>query len=79
MGRYVLGDDSQPTNVTIGIICEAFGCLPSQVQDEDWAVIRDIMDYRLLVSAREQHNQDASKMDQSQIKIWAEMAQAVEE
>ena len=63
----------------VGILCEAFGCLPSQVINEDWHVMRDIMDYRLLISARDQHNQDASKMTEPQMKIWAEMAKAVEE
>jgi hypothetical protein len=37
------------------------------------------MDYRLLVSARDQHQQDASKMDPSQVNIWREMVEAVEE
>jgi len=63
----------------IGIICEAFGCLPSAVLDEDWEVIREIMEYRMLISARDQHNQDASKMSEAQIGIWAEMAEAVED
>lgn len=73
-----MGGNRQPYNVTIGIICEAFGCLPSQVEDEDWAVIRDVLDYRLLASARDQHNQDASGMQPSQVAIWQEMVQAVE-
>ena len=62
----------------VGIICESFGCLPSEVLDEQWSVIREIMEYRMLVSARDQHNQDASKMSEGQISIWAEMAEAVE-
>jgi hypothetical protein len=37
------------------------------------------MDYRLLVSARDQHNHDASQMHPSQIAIWQEMAEALEE
>ena len=47
--------------------------------EEDWQVIRDIMDYRMLVSAKNQHNDDASKMSEGQMKIWAEMAEAVED
>ena len=42
-------------------------------------VVRDIMEYRLLLSAREQHNQDASKMQPSQIELWKEMVEAVED
>ena len=60
------------------MICEAFGCLPSQVLEEDWATIKNIMDYRLLVSAREQHNQDATQMHPDQVSAWKEMVEAVE-
>ena len=59
-------------------MCEAFGCLPSNVLDEDWGVIREIMEYRMLISARDQHNQDASRMSPAQIEIWAEMSEAVD-
>tara|TARA_R100000808_G_scaffold8821_1_gene24702 strand:+ start:1395 stop:1562 length:168 start_codon:yes stop_codon:yes gene_type:complete len=52
--------------------------LPSQVEDEDWATIRNIMEFRLLRSARDQHNQDASKLDPAQVEIWKEMVEAVE-
>jgi hypothetical protein len=60
------------------VICEAFGCLPSQVLEEDWKTIKNIMDYRLLVSAREQHNQDATQMHPDQVAAWKEMVEAVE-
>jgi len=36
------------------------------------------MEFRLLKSAQDQHNQDASKLDPSQVKIWKEMIEAVE-
>ena len=57
---------------------DLMGCLPSQVLDEDWQTIRNIMDYRLLSSARDQHNQDASQMVPAQIEAWTEMVEAVE-
>jgi hypothetical protein len=60
------------------VICEAFGCLPSEVLEEDWTTIKSIMDYRLLVSAREQHNQDATQMHPDQVSAWQEMVEAVE-
>ena len=53
--------------------------MPSQVMDEDWQTLKSIMDYRVLISAREQHNQDASKMSPGQIEAWKEMVEAVEE
>ena len=46
--------------------------------DEEWAVVRNILDYRHLMSAKDQHNQDASKLDPVQVKIWREMVEAVE-
>ena len=64
--------------MTIGVICEAFNCLPSEAIHEDWAVVREILEYRMLASAREQHNQDASQMQPAQVEIWKEMVEAVE-
>jgi len=49
------------------------------VIDENWQTIRNIMDYRLLTSARDQHNQDASQMQPAQVEIWKEMVEAVED
>ena len=46
--------------------------------EEDWAMIKHIMEYRMLVSARDQHNNDASKMTPGQVEIWREMVEAVE-
>ena len=77
-GEHILGDGPQPVAGTISVVCEAFGCLPSQVMDEDWQLVRDILDYRLLISAKDQHNQDASKMHPAQITLWREMVEAVE-
>ena len=59
-------------------MCESFGCLPSQVENEDWATIRNIMEFRLLRSARDQHNEDASKLQPAQVEIWKEMVEVVE-
>ena len=46
--------------------------------DEDWEMIKNIMEYRMLVSARDQHNHDASQMPPGQVDIWREMVEAVE-
>jgi len=53
--------------------------LPSEIENEDWHLLKSIMDYRLLVSARDQHNQDASKMTPGQVQVWKDMVEAVEE
>ena len=47
--------------------------------NEDWGVIREILDYRMLAGARDQHNQDASQMQPAQVEIWTEMVEAVED
>jgi hypothetical protein len=52
--------------------------LPSQVNNEDWATIQSIMEFRLLRSAQQQHNEDASKLQPAQVEIWKEMVEAVE-
>ena len=36
------------------------------------------MEYRMLISAKNQHNDDASKMTPEQIEVWREMVEAVE-
>jgi hypothetical protein len=46
--------------------------------EEDWDTVRGILEFRLLNSAKDQHNQDASKMSPEQIAIWTEMVEAVE-
>jgi hypothetical protein len=47
--------------------------------EENWFVVRDIMEYRMLITAKNQHNQDASQMTPDQIEVWREMAEAVED
>ena len=47
--------------------------------DEEWVVVRNILDSRLLMSAKDQHNQDASKMAPAQVSLWREMVEAVED
>ena len=79
VGEHLLGDGSQPGSIRLSILCDAFNCLPSEIENEEWQVLKEIMDYRLLASARDQHNQDASKMSPGQIEAWKEMVEAVEE
>ena len=62
----------------MSVICESFGCLPSDAMEQNWSLIRDILDYRLLASAKDQHNRDASQMSPAQIMLWQEMVEAVE-
>ena len=46
--------------------------------NENWNLVREILDYRLLMSAKDQHNQDASQMHPAQVALWREMVEAVE-
>ena len=52
--------------------------MPSEAIHEDWAVVREILEYRMLASAKEQHNHDASQMQPAQVESWKEMVEAVE-
>jgi hypothetical protein len=47
--------------------------------EEEWSVVREIMDYRMLISAKNQHNQDASQMTPEQIDVWKDMVESVED
>ena len=38
-----------------------------------------ILEYRLLESAQEQHQQDVPKMSEAQVELWKEMLEAVNE
>lgn len=30
----------------ISIVCEAFGCTPKEAEEQDWALVQAILDYR---------------------------------
>ena len=59
-------------------ICEAFSCTPDVARAMKWADARDIGEYRNLRAARDQHNQDASKMTPGQMRLWREMNEALD-
>jgi len=44
---------------------------------QDMAVVRRILDARMMESAKAQHNQDASKMTEPQTALWMESMEAV--
>ena len=62
----------------MSIICDSFGCLPDEAMEQNWNLVREVLDYRLLMSAKDQHNQDASQMQPAQVALWREMVEAVE-
>ena len=62
----------------MSVICEAFGCLPGDALGQDWHLVRDVLDYRLLQAAKEQHNRNAAEMSEGQIALWREMVEATE-
>ena len=41
------------------------------------ALVRRILDVRLMESAKSQHNQDASKMTETQTELWMEAMEAL--
>ena len=54
-------------------MCDEFHCLPSQIEQEDWTLVRRIMEYRAMEAAKAQHNADASKMTPGMVEIWTEV------
>ena len=73
----MLGEGHQPDESIISIVCEAFGCTPDVAMRQDLALVRRILDYRMIESAKGQHNQDATKMTEAQTKLWMEAMEAV--
>jgi hypothetical protein len=71
-----LGDGQQPPEATISNICDAFGCTIPEAKAMDWAEVRDVLEYRTLYGAKDQHNRDISKMTPGQATLWIEMLKA---
>ena len=61
------------------MVCESFHCTPDVAMRQDMALVSRILDARTLESARDQHNQDASKMTESQSELWMEAMAAINE
>ena len=70
---YVIGDGHQPYEGMLSEICKAFNCTPDVAERQDLRQVMAIMDYRMAESAKDQHNQDASKMTPPMTKLWVEM------
>tara|TARA_Y100000310_G_C20407687_1_gene680431 strand:+ start:633 stop:827 length:195 start_codon:yes stop_codon:yes gene_type:complete len=58
-------------------ICEAFNCTLEEAEGMNFNKVQAIMEYRNLLAARDQHNQDASKMTPSMMRLWREMTGAL--
>ncbi len=70
---YILGDGRQPPEGMISEICRAFTCTPDVALKQDLRLVQEILDYRMAGAARDQHNQDATKMTSEMLKLWMEM------
>jgi len=44
---------------------------------QDMALVRRILDVRMMEGAKAQHNQDASKMSEAQTELWMEAMEAL--
>ena len=40
-------------------------------------MVKAILEYRVAESAKAQHNQDATKMSEAQVQVWATMTKAM--
>lgn len=76
LAEYVLGE-GQPPESLISIVCETFGCTPDVAVKQDMALVRRILDVRLMESAKAQHNEDVAKMSEAQTAIWMEAMEAL--
>jgi hypothetical protein len=75
--EFVIGEGHQPIESLISNVCEAFTCTPDVAVEQDMAMVRRILDYRLLAAAKSQHNEDSTKMTESMTSLWMEALEAV--
>tara|TARA_Y100000310_G_scaffold284469_1_gene307248 strand:+ start:659 stop:862 length:204 start_codon:yes stop_codon:yes gene_type:complete len=61
----------------ISVVCEAFNCTPDVAMTQDMALVRRILDVRMMEAAKAQHNQDASKMTEAQTALWMESMESL--
>ena len=57
----------------MSIICESFGCLPSEALEEDPQRVIAILDYRLAMQAKEQFNENAGTLTGGAAELWADI------
>jgi hypothetical protein len=60
----------------ISVICDSFGCTPSEALKENPKLIKEVLDFRMATTTKEQFNQDASKMTPDQVSFWAKLNEA---
>jgi len=77
LAEYVLGEGQQPYESTIGVICEAFNCTPDVAMVQDIALVRRILEARMLEQAKDQHNADNTKMTEAQTKLWMDAMESL--
>ncbi len=61
----------------IGVVCEAFGCTPTEAMEQDIVLVREILETRMLEAAKNQHNTDVEKMTTEQTALWFEALEAL--
>lgn len=61
------------------MVCEAFGCTPSQALHEDPTLVFAVLDYRLALAAKDQHKVDATKMTPGMAHMLASLAEVLKE
>ena len=77
LAEFVLGEGQQPKASLISVVCEAFNCTPTEAVKQDPALVREILEVRLIESAKDQHNEDVTKMTDAQTKLWFEAMEAL--
>jgi len=73
----VLGEGQQPIEAILSVVCEAFNCTPDVAMRQDMVLVARILEARMLDNAKTQHNEDATKLTEAQMKLWLEAMEAV--
>ncbi len=55
-----------------------FACTPQEALEQDWEMVKRIMDYRTLERAKELHNTDVTRMTPGMVELWKEAVEAAE-
>ena len=57
----------------ISVICESFGCTPSEALKQNPGMVYAVLDYRMAESVKRQFSDDASKMTPEQVKFMKKL------
>ena len=78
LGSYLLGDGGQPPEAILSVVCEEFHCPPDVALRQPWGLVKAVLDYRAMSSAKDLHKTDPGHMTEGQVALWGEMVNLCE-